>query len=211
MNEKFVTFAERQRQRLGELRADTPDIAELVADDVWSCFDKELNEHAEGGVLLEYTDVIGVSLLAELSNAFDEAVEVHIHARCQKLYTDMMQAAGEASEAVAVFELDRLIKVSLLKRDAQPLIEQAMKGVSPGLAHLLVSVAADLARDPIQLMEDVDDEMALNARNFRRSMRALRPAICRLVVDDSRALLQAARLDLAQRLDALCEQAAQPA
>lgn len=191
----LTPLIERQQQRLRDLREDAPDIAGIVADEVWDRFEREIDEYTEDGFYFDFAAGTKMGLSMTLSSAYDETFERHV----SKLFTTLEGALREAAPDLAGFEEGASIDLKGLRKGiklyfrAEEMIGKAIDAAKPGILRALF--AADPGSDAW------DREIADDARRVREKLLALRDPLIALIRQDTETVIQSGRLAYGRWLD----------
>lgn len=99
-----------QQQLLDQLRADAPDIAATLADEVWDRFEVEIEEVTEYGIDFDFAQSIAISLSLSLAQAYERAFEHHVLERCERLSASLAQAMEQQTIDTARINLTGMRK-----------------------------------------------------------------------------------------------------
>ena len=201
MNTDLSNLIALQRQRLEELRDDAPDIAATIADEIWDHFEIEIDDATENGIDFNLAGMISTSLSTALLQAYDQAFEHHVLARCEHLRANLAQALGSEAIDTARIDLSGLRKSLKLRRNAQELIDQAIERAKPRVSRILQAVVGNLFRSPIEELDALEERMQEGARHLHRELLALREPLRARVTEESLAVIQSARLEMARQID----------
>ncbi len=199
MNATNSVIAAQQRQRLEQLRTDAPDIAAIMADEIWDRFEVEIDEATEGGILLETAGCIGEFLGVRLMEAFERSFEHHVLKRCEQLVAGL-NVPGELSLAIDSIDLAGLRKSFKLRRRVMPLIESAVEQTKPGVARAVGAIFDLIFSDPLKTV-DVEKDMLKNGANFSRTLLSKRMPMRNCIIEESHAIILCARLELMRQLE----------
>lgn len=201
MNTDIASQIAQQRLALDALRADGPDMANLLAAEVWDRFEVEVEEATEDGILFEYMDSIGIALCAGLVDAFDKAFDRHVLNRCTQINGQLSQLMGKDVMDTSCIELTGLRKSLKLRRHAQPLIEAAVERARPGFGRALDVIVGDIFNDPIKQLDSIEAHMQQDAKNLRRELIVLREPLRTHIAEESLSAIQFTRLELTRQLE----------
>lgn len=193
----LTKLIEHQQQRLRDLREDASDIADIVADEVWDRFEREIDEYTEGGFYFDFAASTKMGLSATLSSAYDDAFERHV----SKLFATQESALREAAPEVVGFEEGASIDLKGLRKGiklyfrAEEMIGKAIDAARPGLLRAIF--AADPGSDAW------DREIAADARRVRDKLLALQAPLTALIRQETETVIQSGRLAYGRWLDDL--------
>jgi hypothetical protein len=193
----LTPLIERQQQRLRDLREDTPDIADIVADEVWDRFEREIDEYTESGFYFDFAASTKMGLSATLSSAYDDAFERHV----SKLFATLEGALREAAPDLAGFAEGASIDLTGLRKGirlyfrAEEMIGKAIDAAKPSFLRALFG--ADPGSDAW------DREIADDARRVREKLRALRTPLSALIRQETETVIQSGRIAYGRWLDGL--------
>lgn len=190
-----------QRHGLEALRADAPDIANLLADEVWDRFEAEFEEATEDGILFELAGSIGMSLSLGLMTAFDNAFDRHVLKRCAQLNAGFSKAQGEDALDTTGIDLSGIRKSMKLRRHAQTLIDEAIERAKPGVGRAFGAVIGGIFGDPMKEVDAIDRNMQEDAQRLRQELLSIRNPLRQRIAEESLALIQFARLEMTRQIE----------
>ncbi len=204
-----------QQQLLDQLRADAPDIAATLADEVWDRFEVEIEEVTEFGIDFDFAQSIAISLSLSLAQAYERAFEHHVLERCERLSASLAQAMEQQTIDTARINLTGMRKELKLRRHAQELIEQAIERAKPSAGRMLSTVLCGIFRDPLEGLDALEKVMQEDVRSLRREVLSLRESLRARMTEESLSAILGARLELARLFnqkarEALASSAADP-
>lgn len=196
----------RQRDRLSQLREDAQDIADTVADEVWDKFLVEATDMTEDGFMFDTASMTKTALSSGLAMDYQDAMDRHVLARFESMQKDVAETFGQAAcDEIARIDLAGMRKGLKLRSYADDLIEQAIDRVKPGVGRALDVLVGGLFRDPMAEMDALEKDMKKDAVRVRRELLALRSGLRQTMSEESRSVINAARLAYAERLNKLQE------
>lgn len=197
MNTQLQSIIDRQLERMRELREDAQDIADTIADEVWDRFEVDIEEATGDSFMFDFAASVRMGLASGLAVAYDDAFDRHVSGLFERLQNEL-RTAGLADAAFddGRVDLAGLRKGLKLRRHADELIGQAIERAKPGLIGMLF-----LARDPAS--DAWEREHAENAARVREKLLDMRGKLKSMMIEDTLAVLQSARLAYANWLEAL--------
>lgn len=197
MNTQLQSLIERQRQRMHELRDDTPDLANTVADEVWDRFEIEIEEVTSDGYMFDMATSTQIVLSGMLTLNYNEAFERHVLGFFKRQGNELHEAStGLSSFDGAHIDLAGLRKGLKLRRHAEQLIGQAIEFAKPGLIGGLL-----LSSDPCS--DAWEREHRDNAKRLRSKLLELRGPIVEMIREELGAVIQTGRLAYIEMLESL--------
>jgi hypothetical protein len=197
MNTQLHNLIERQRQRMRELREDAPDLANVVADEVWDRFEKDVEEVTADGYMFDMATSTQIALSSTMALNYDEVFERHVLGFFERQGNELCQSCTSlASFDGAQIDLAGLRKGLKLRRRAEELIGQAIERAKPGLIGMLF-----LSSDPCS--DAWEREHSDNATRLRSKLLELRKPIVDTIREELSAVIQTGRLAYIEMLEGL--------
>ncbi|MDV6347959.1 hypothetical protein R2083_10590 [Nitrosomonas sp. Is35] len=197
MNTQLQNLINRQRQRMRDLRDDAHDLANTVADEVWDKFEVEIEEVTADGFMFDLATNTQMALCGMLALSYDEAFEHHVLDLFERQENELREGgASETDFDSARISLTGLRKSLKLRTHADDLIGQAIERAKPGLIGMLL-----LSSDPCS--DAWDRELNNNASRLRKNLLGLREKIIESIREETRTIIQTARLGYVDMLDTL--------
>jgi len=197
MNTTITPLLEQQRAKLRQLRDDTQDLAENIAEASMDRFYLDVEDITQGGFLFDTAEMSGLSLTLSVSMAFDAALEVLLMPRLIAMQNAAQSVLGEDFNPIdGQAGLDVLRKGIRLQETAEPLVKGAIQNARPGVLGML----SRAFRDPI---ENLDQDMDDDAARVRLKMAELRPRLKAMYCDAARQLINHLRMRYQEALDTL--------
>jgi hypothetical protein len=189
-----------QQHWLDALRADAPDIAATMADEIWDRFEIDIEEITENGVDSDLTDGIDMSLSSLLAMAYEDAFTHHIIGRCEQLNHMLATAPERVGVEYSRIDLTGLRKGLKLRRYAQALIERAIDKAKPRVVLAPSIAIGRFLRDPLQELEAVEKDTQANAQALRRELLGLRETLRAQIVEESLAAIISMKVEMGGQL-----------
>jgi len=197
MNTQLHSLIERQRQRMRELCEDAPDLANIIADEIWDKFEIDVEEVTADGYMFDIATSTQMSLSSTLSLNYDKAFERHVVGFFDRQEKELRDAgASEICFDGARIDLSGLRKGLKLRSRAEEMIGDAIERAKPGLIGMLF-----LSQDPCS--DAWEREHSENARRVRTKLLGLRGKIFESIRGETTTTIQTARLAYADMLDSL--------
>ena len=197
MNTTITPLLEQQRAKLRQLRDDTQDLAENIAEASMDRFYLDVEDFTQGGFLFDTAEVAGISLTLSVSMSFDAAIEVLLMPRLTAMQNAVQSVVGESFNPIdGQAGLDVLRKGFRLQETAESLVKGAIQNARPGVLWML----SRAFRDPV---ENLEQDMQDDAARVRLKMAELRPRLKAMYYDAARQLMNHLRMRYQEALDKL--------
>lgn len=193
----------RQRRRMQELRDDAQSLAEAVADEAWDHFDVDLDTIIGDSYLNDMAAAMRMALTHCLSQHYNDAFDHHVLRLFARMSEELQAALAADGHGYDIARLDLAgIRKSLrLIGHVEPLISEALDRARPGVADQIGTVLGSLFRDEDEEMDALTRDMEKEAARVKRELRNLRAAIKERMTEDTRAVINTARLSYIDWLD----------
>ncbi len=188
---------ELERQWLQSLRADSPAMAQVVAEDVVDALDREIDEETEDGLIWDVAEGLQQTLLMEVSTQFEKAIESSVLQTLENRSRQLAQVLGEEwtfdPDRAA---LDNLRKSLRLVPRLKPYIDSMFQRAKPGVATLLFRAVKDD-------IEDMEKEWQADGEKLRSAFERERLALQKEIAQIAEEIIQRLRLYYQQALEEL--------
>lgn len=196
---------QRQRERLQQLKEDSGDIANALADQLWDRFEVEIEEVTEDGFMIDTANLTQSALSSTFAMSYQEAFDRDVLSIFESLRSQLADAMGEATIDTARIDLAALRKGLKLRRHSDTLIHAAIESAKPGASRVLGTIVRDMFRDPMQQMDALDRDMKKDAQAVRQALMNLRTELRNLMSEETRQLVNLGRLAYADSLERLAQ------
>jgi len=193
-----------QRAALEQLRKDSDDLAEMVADEVLERFEREVEDHLGETYDHELAQMVRIGLCGTLSMAYEESFDRHVLARIQTMRQQIEPYLNDAAFYNEAYVGLRSSRAGLkLWQEAGEWIDDALKAGRPSVANVVGSILGDWFGDPVKEIDRTFRELEEAAKRARRAVLALRPRLRERIREDTLSLIREARLGYAKALEGI--------
>lgn len=205
----------RQGQRLKALREESADLAETVAHQVWDSFETEVHESTEYGFLFDTADLSASTFALSLTSCYQELLDKQVLSLFDTMRQQLSSCLGDAAIDTGSINLASLRKNCKLRRHAEEHIARALHNARPGMGRVLDVMVGRVFRDAAADSLAHENDIAEDTRRVRQELLTLRAPLCQLMQEETRQLIQTARVmhgeGLRRLADSLCPPGGIPA